>query len=428
MRISNYLENPTITRPSRRTSQIQSRSQERNVFPENLDIFQQNRARSNQKIMRAIPNQEPTFFPRIQLLNQQNDLNPTEIQKFLIKQSSEPQQKVVTQQQEQTTQSKPQNIFLSAKLDYPKQEESIKSQVQRRKYIIKSRKRPRRKIKHIFLFAQALVRFLHQIKCKNPIWHSQRMEALQQIQEVQLRGRRYLHSINNWAQFVLTKCVSVLIHQPPYREFDFNIQSHDKKVVDNQILIQCNIIRLLLQDLAQYAEIAPQEVLTMLYLEQYSNFRTQFSEFVSTRTLYINSQNSFLSINEKIMIFSEALIYKILIPSLLNYTHMKILDIYENPNYIFQIRCIISFIQYLFMEQFKEIPIQENTFKTQQKQLGKSQKDGLVITIVDQIYDKPIKGDLPIEQIQPLLSNIFWVEKMSSIFQQSLYILLKRIM
>ena len=35
------------------------------------------------------------------------------------------------------------------------------------------------------------------------------------------------------------------------------------------------------------------------------------------------------------MIFSEALIYKILIPSLLNYTQMKILDIYENPNYIF---------------------------------------------------------------------------------------------
>ncbi|CAD8080342.1 unnamed protein product [Paramecium primaurelia] len=272
------------------------------------------------------------------------------------------------------------------------------------------------RIRRCFQMIKALLRMKNLCNQKRTSW--------QLKQEILKRNQKSLKynegitaiKIKQWTQMVFSKMISIIQQKRLDKcklNFIDNPESMSQLEKDQAIIFVSNIFTFAMSNLVIMTSSTNllNELQVLMYQEQFFEYRKQFSKFVSQRVNYICQDYQVLTEQEKELILSECVIINNLIPSLIKMTES--LDILKcnKPSIEFLIRCLISLIQYFFIQKFSNIPkIEKKKQKINfsQYQLGKNDTSMIIIQNTQIKSDEMIFGTYNEQQLKDFLSKENW--------------------
>ncbi|CAD8071780.1 unnamed protein product [Paramecium primaurelia] len=283
------------------------------------------------------------------------------------------------------------------------------------------------RIRRCFQIIKALFRMKTLCKQKKSSWALKQDILRRNQRSLKFNESLTMIKIKQWTYMVFSKMISIIQQKKLDKcklNFIDNPESMSLLEKDQAIIFILNILTFSMSNLVIMSSSTNllKELQIIMYQEQFFEYRKIFSKFVSQRANYINQQYQELNQQEKQIILSECIIINYLITSLVKLTES--IDILKcNKSSIeFLIRCLISLIQYFFIQHFINFPkieMKNQKITFSQYQLGKN-STSIIILQTNQIKsDDLIFGTYTEQQLKDFISKDNWLEankkKMSQI-------------
>ncbi|CAD8160979.1 unnamed protein product [Paramecium octaurelia] len=283
-----------------------------------------------------------------------------------------------------------------------------------------------KKLKSIFQVARALCRIQILMRPKREQWDVAISKEIDCKQELSFNTTINAIKIKQWCQMVFTKAFSIIQSE--------TLDDHKINFIENQLgpLQLDHAINVTAQvfwyfmtsfELFTNQKLFIREFGLIMYKDLFEDQRKFFSKFVTKRTTYLSSKYKIIADEQKVMIYSESVIYNLLQGLMLSINNPKVINI-NKPNSIFLIRVLITLLQYLFMKTFTELPtvndLSDNYKLIQFKFAQVNKKDYSLQECVQVEKEELIIGTYRMDELSPLFTKISWHSSIKKCFKRIL--------
>ncbi|CAD8088002.1 unnamed protein product [Paramecium sonneborni] len=283
-----------------------------------------------------------------------------------------------------------------------------------------------KKLKSIFQAARALCRIQILVRPKREQWDNAISKEISCVQELSYNATVNAIKNKQWCQMVFTKAFSIIQSQTlDDHQLNFIENTLSPLQIDHAISITTQVYWYFMTSFELFTnqKLFIREFGLNMYKDLFENQRKFFSKFVTKRTLYLSQQNKIITDEQRVMIYSESIIYNLLQGLMLLINNPKVINM-NKPNSVFLIRVLITLLQYLFMNTFKELPIINDltgNYKFIQFKLAQINKKEFALQECIQIEkEELIIGTYRLDELSPLFSKVSWYSSIKKCFRRIL--------